>query len=481
MADRHDPRDNVDAWLGERIEPLPPPPGTFDLIKRRARRRKYRRLAITATSAAVLVAAAVTVPQVVNLPMLSPSPTQSPAARAGQQTSAAPSRPASSAASTAASGIARIAPVPADFRPTSVTFVSTRTGWVIGQAATPGHCATQYCTSLARTEDAGRTWSGVPAPLTGAPDGATGVSQLRFLDLSNGWAFGPGLFVTHTGGKTWAPVDTHGLRVTDLETVGSRVFALWASCTGTGAAYAGDCTSFTLYSASASGGRWTPVGATTTGLTSGAASEAASLALAGSRGYLLGPDQTLYAGPVDGSAAWRKVAALPDACGTGAQSGQAQSGQAQSGPAQPGGAPPGPALFAAVSASELNLACLSPGSHSTPAAPAEQKLIFSSPNGGVSWLRMGQAPTAGTASSLAASPSQSLVLATDRGIELLPRGEIAWRAATLTAAVPAGGFSYVGMTTDDQGIALPADPSAGTVWFTFDGGQTWKPSAVRNS
>jgi hypothetical protein len=476
MADRHDPRDNVDAWLGERIKPLPPPPGTFDLIKRRARRRKYRRLAITATSAAVLVAAAVTVPQVVNLPVLSPSPGQSQAARAGQQTSAAPSVRVSSSASTATSGIARIAPVPPGFQPTSVTFVSTRTGWVIGQAGRPGQCATQYCTSVARTGDAGRTWSGVPAPLAGAPDGATGVSQLRFLNLSNGWAFGPGLFVTHTGGKTWTPVDTGGLRVTDLETVGSRVFALWASCTGTGAAYAGNCTSFTLYSASASGGRWTPVGATTTGLTSGAASEAASLALTGSRGYLLGPDGTLYAGPVDGSAAWRKVAALPDACDTGTQSGQAQPGQAQ-----PGGAPPGQPLFAAVSTSELNLACLSPGRHSTAAAPAERKLIFSSPNGGVSWLRMGQAPTAGIASSLAASPSQSLVLATDQGIELLPRGEIAWRAATLTGAVPAGGFSYVGMTTDDQGIALPADPSAGTVWFTFDGGQTWKPSAVRNS
>jgi hypothetical protein len=36
----------------------------------------------------------------------------------------------------------------------------------------------------------------------------------------------------------------------------------------------------------------------------------------------------------------------------------------------------------------------------------------------------------------------------------------------------------VGMTTDAQGIALPADPTAGTVWFTFDGGQTWQPFAV---
>ena len=79
MADRHD---DVDAWLSERIEPLPPPPGTFDLIKRRARRRKYRRLAVTAGTAAVIVAAAVTVPQVVDLPVLNPNPTAAPAAGA---------------------------------------------------------------------------------------------------------------------------------------------------------------------------------------------------------------------------------------------------------------------------------------------------------------------------------------------------------------------------------------------------------------
>src|SRR6516164_7902652 len=84
MTDRHD---DVDAWLSERIEPLPPPPGTFDLIKRRARRRKYRRLAITAGTAAVIVAAAVTVPQVVNLPVLNSNPTAAPVSGAGHSNS----------------------------------------------------------------------------------------------------------------------------------------------------------------------------------------------------------------------------------------------------------------------------------------------------------------------------------------------------------------------------------------------------------
>ena len=71
MPDRRD--DDLDSWMDGRIDPLPPPPGTFELIKRRARRRKYRRLAVGVGAAAVVVAAAVTVPQVVNLPVLNPA------------------------------------------------------------------------------------------------------------------------------------------------------------------------------------------------------------------------------------------------------------------------------------------------------------------------------------------------------------------------------------------------------------------------
>ncbi len=461
MADR---RDNIDDWLNERINPLPPPPGTFELIKRRARHRKIRRLAITATSAAVIVAAAVTVPQVVNLPVLNTTPTS--AAQAGHTATATRTGAGRTEVSTAApqpSAASLPAPVPANFQPTSVTFVGTDTGWVIGQAGTPGHCATQYCTSMARTDNAGRTWAGVRAPITGAPDGATGVSRVRFLNLADGWAFGPELWVTHTGGHTWTQVDTHGLRVTDLETVGSRAFALFASCTGGGQAFAAHCTSFTLYSSPASGQDWTPVGAATTGLTDRTASEAAALVLTGSRGYLLAPGGALYAGPVDGSAAWLRVGALVSSCAVG--------------PAQPDGQP-SQALLGVVNATELLVACTSAGDSRS---DTQNKQIFSSPNGGISWLEVARAPAAGIAYSLAASPSETVVLGTDRGIDLLPAGDIAWQMATLAAGGPAGGFGYVGMTTNVQGVALPADPSADTVWFTLDGGQTWKPSHLAGS
>ncbi len=272
MDDKHD---DLDTWLSGRVDPLYPPPGTFDLIRRRARRLKYRKLAVTAGSAAVIVAAAITVPQVVNFNALNPP---NAGALAGHAASVSPRTgpgiPESSGASQPtfpSPSAAPLLPVPPDFRPSSVTFVGTDTGWVIGQAGTPGQCATEFCTSVARTDDAGDSWAGVPAPLTGAADGATGVSQIRFLNLDDGWAFGPELWATHDGGQTWAQVDTHGQRVTDLETVGDRVFAVFATCTGGGAAFASGCTSFTLYSSPSWTDDWTPVGAATSGLTAGRA------------------------------------------------------------------------------------------------------------------------------------------------------------------------------------------------------------------
>jgi hypothetical protein len=453
MPDR---RDDLDSWLDGRIDPLPPPPGTFDLIKKRARRRKYRRLAVGAGAAAVIVAAAVAVPQMVNLPVLNP-PTATSAAN-GHTSAPVPSangagtRAASSSAKEAFPSSAS-APVPPNFRPSSVTFIGTQTGWVIGQAGTPGHCATQYCTSVAQTLDAGRTWTGLPAPVTGQADGATGVSQIRFLNGADGWAFGPALYATHDGGHTWAQVVTGGLRVTGLETVDGRAFALFASCTGTGPAFAAHCTSYTLYSSPAAGDHWTPVGSATSGL-SGAA---ASMMLTETRGYLLGPDRMLYSGPVNGGTPWQAVARIP--CPVG----------------QPlaGGQPTG-ALLAAANTANLVLACASSSAPGTQQA----KQVFTSADGGLTWQNAGAAPSLGLATSVAATPDGTYVLATGQGIDVRPAGSGAWRAATLTGPMPAGGFGYVGMTTDAQGIALPADPTAGTVWFTFDGGQTWQPFAV---
>jgi len=466
-----DRRDDLDRWLQARIDPLPPPPGTFEMIKRRARRRRYRQLAVSAAAAAAVAAAVIVVPHVATSVLrISPNPPGAnaaagsaiPHAQGGRSTMNGSGTPAPSAArSASAPSVPFRAPsVPADFAATSATFVSLKTGWVIGQAGPPAQkCSTVYCTSVARTDNAGRSWYGVHAPLTGPPGGASGVSQVRFLDTENGWAFGPQLFATHDGGQHWTQVQTGGQRVTSLETVGDRAFAIFAACSGTGPDFAAQCTSFSLYTTSADRDNWAPVSPAVTGIGNGGGAASAALVLTASQGYLLAPDGTLYSGPVSGTGSWRQAASGPagDAsCGTGT--------------AQRSGQPSG-AVLAAATASSLTLAC------SIPAASGGGAQVFTSTDSGATWHPSGTVP-GGTVTSVAAQPGGEIVVATTDGLEVSGNNGASWQLVVAGAAGPPGGFSFVGMTSPQQGVAVPANPAEHAVWFTFTGGQSWQRSPV---
>ncbi len=474
------PRDRIDDWLNAEVEPLSPPPGTFEHIRQRARRRKISRAVMSAAGIVVVIAAAVTVPQIA-------STLQSHSSRPGQvqaagtpPASARPTitgrgggtpnsrstsqvTPAGSALSATGSGN----PVPPNFQPTSVTFVGPTIGAVIGQAGTPGHCATAYCTSLAGTSDYGTTWYGVSAPLTGAPHGSSGVGQIRFLNTSDGWAFGPQLWATTDGGANWTQEKTDGMRVTDLETVGDRAFALFATCAGTGAAYAAHCTTFSLYTSKAGSGQWQPVSGPVTGLglSPAAATQGASASLvltggpASGRGYLLAPSGELLSGPLTG-AAWT-VANAQKQClpGTGADG-------------QPTGA-----LLAADSA-ELVLVCTSA---TNAASDSQTRSLVESSDGGVTWSAGQSAIATGIATSVATQGGSLVVLATDAGIYLSTDAGGKWQLAQASpggAAAGEHGFSYVGMTSPLDGVALPADPRLHEVFITTDGGRTWAAHSV---
>jgi hypothetical protein len=54
---------------------------------------------------------------------------------------------------------------------------------------------------------------------------------------------------------------------------------------------------------------------------------------------------------------------------------------------------------------------------------------------------------------------------------------LTWRPTQGTALT--AGFSYVGMTTSAQGVAIAAGQSLHAVWFTYDGGKRWQASPVR--
>lgn len=453
-----DRRDELADWLAKKVTPLPPPEGTFQLIKRRARRRKLQRAALTISAAAAVAVIAVLVPRELTL-QIKPE-TGNPAAHSqGPQPlrSHAPTPKASTARPTVSpSTPTSNAMVPANFAVSSVTFVSADSAWVIGQAGTPGHCSTRYCTSIAHTSDAGQHWSGVPAPVTGPPDGSAGISRIRFLNSEIGWAFGPELWETHDGGQTWSQVSTGGHRVIDLETVADRAYAVFANCGGTDPAFDAGCTSFTLKRTVAGSGTWAEVGPATTGLGDNGSISYATLALTDTTGFLLAPDGTLYSGQVTSSTPWRQV-----------------NSKAPCGPGQPTGVAPRSPLLAIGSAENLVQLCPSSGR------------AYVSADAGSSWKRIaaalpGDTPSTSPLQSVAESPSGIIVVGARTGIYVWDPGSGSWQQrATVADGGPGDGFSWVGMTSPTQGVALATDPSGHQIWLTTDGGQTWSPRPVR--
>src|SRR5438093_2446309 len=74
-----------------------------------------------------------------------------------------------------------------------------RPGWILGSAP----CGQSTCTTAIGTTDGGVTWNTLGtlgAPLT--LEKATGVSQVRFADALNGWAFWPSLWHSTDGRVT---------------------------------------------------------------------------------------------------------------------------------------------------------------------------------------------------------------------------------------------------------------------------------------
>ena len=142
----------------------------------------------------------------------------SPAAKPGEHAFPPPS--------TAPARGAPSGPVPPGFVPQSFTAISELTWWLMGTAP----CPTQPCTAIVRTTNGGVSFVGIPAPR--APAGA--ISELRFADAENGFAYGGALYVTHDAGRTWQELNLGG-GVSDLAIAGGRAYAMVG--TGGGRAY----------------------------------------------------------------------------------------------------------------------------------------------------------------------------------------------------------------------------------------------------
>ena len=124
---------------------------------------------------------------------------------------------------------------------------------------------------------------------------------------------------------------------------------------------------------------------------------------------------------------------------------------------------PGPALLAPVPNGPEFLTCGTP------------LTTYKSTDGARSWQRLGLVTAIGRATSLAAAPtSAALVLATSNGLYFSADGR-SWRVVRSVS----GGFAFVGMTTQSQGVAVPANPGLHEIFTTGDGGATWQQRPIR--
>ena len=124
------------------------------------------------------------------------------------------------------------------------------------------------------------------------------------------------------------------------------------------------------------------------------------------------------------------------------------------------------------------------------ATPAGTTSVYLSQDGGSTWTQqtgVASVPTTSLPTSLTALPDGTLILAATArgasgggGIYLLSPSATQWQASSLSD--PSGttiGFTYVGMTSSTQGVALGGSPALHAIWMTTDGGKTWTARPIQ--
>ena len=327
--------------------------------------------------------------------------------------------------------------VPAGFAPNSVTFVSLQTGWVLGGAP----CQTGTCLALLRTSDAGRTWSAVQAPPTAfapatSPVGPyTGVSEVRFADPRDGWAYGPDLWSTHNGGSTWTKAVLGS--VWSLEAASGLVHTVAVQSDNTVA----------IDTSPTSRDAWTRTGSLQIGA---GPIPSADLVLQGSSGWVIENDRGVIGADHLVSRHW--PAWRPPCATTGGQ-----------------------AVLSAPTRFSLVAVCQQ-GIWGPPAPPAVR--VYFSNDGGATFYRRGVALPGDPNSSgnVVGSPAPGVVVTdafANNHAELIEtfNGAASWQI--VAAISPLMVFTYLGFTSPMQGVALTTGAGTSSLLMTFDGGRRW--------
>jgi hypothetical protein len=368
---------------------------------------------------------------------------------------ASATRRPSSAAAVATTTLPAGSVVPAGFQPGSVSFVSTTTGFVLGIDST---CPARTCVALARTTNGGSSWVALPAPRAGygsagaqAESSLPSVTNVRFANPSDGWVFGPALFATHSGGRTWQQLRLGG-SVYALETSGGYVDALVSPCSNES-----ECSgSLRLEQARAAGGAFVTVRSGPSVLLSALGTGAISLHAPVGFAEFGGVIKTaLYA--TSNLANLRGWYAFPDPC------------------AVTRFPDPTLAAFVAPNTNILYSLCVGPG-----AAGSQQKDLVETQSG-VSTV-VGSPPSGGMSAWLAATSSGVLVVGAASGASWLYRSVDGGRSWSTVESYRDGGvgFSYLGFTTSTQGAAIHGRPDAplDQLLMTHDAGAIWRSVSI---
>jgi photosystem II stability/assembly factor-like uncharacterized protein len=222
-----DDRDReLDRLLLGSSQSLPPTAGTWEGIRRRARRRRWARAGVVALSGAAVVAGIV--PAV--LAARGPSD--------AQRLSISDSLPQTVTVDGDAGSLR-------GFVPRSVSFVTQTEGFAWGSRTPDGAGV------VAQTLDGGASWQRLAAPPIDAtaPDDS-GDGAIRFSNGVQGYVFGSSYFVTADGGQSWRQLPSPG-HIDALETMNGRIWALVSACQ--------TCSPVRVYSATTADPRLSPV------------------------------------------------------------------------------------------------------------------------------------------------------------------------------------------------------------------------------
>jgi photosystem II stability/assembly factor-like uncharacterized protein len=414
---------DLEDLLRSRPEPLRPPPGRWETVRRRARRRRIAKLSAALLSTAVVVAGGLT-PFLLRsnddnngagqrLTVAGPGPNSAAPTSAGRPT---PSSVASSRAPTGPTHLTGPSAL-SGFHPQSVSFVSQAEGFLLG-------AGTDHAVTIARTADGGTTWSRLPD--VKVPSAGTGI---RFATPAIGFLFGSRYLVTTDGGGSWTPLSSPGF-ISDLETMNGHVYALVTACP--------TCRRVTLYGASTT----SPALKRIPGVPS-LVGDAVSVSVAQNSAYFLdtvkGGSGQVWA-TLDGV----KWSQRPSPCGTtmGLITQWSETGVA--------------------AACDVRLFGVG----------KESKRVFVSTDGAQTWTPLATPPTkVGYINSVSASGPQTVVVGDDQsGLDVTTDGGRHW---TLEGPQMTNGASFVGFISPTRVVALPKDAADRFFTTSYTAGRTW--------